>query len=106
MPRSVDKPIGCITRKHDGLARAAGAAHWYLTYEGPQVVFVSDDGRVFAMPDGSLMAEAWLAHRAPWLVGRYTQVNDRRNSTFAEMRTQIIADLRCRMAELAQARAA
>lgn len=104
--RAHDRPVGRITPTGVGLSRAAGAVHWYLEYEGAQVVFMDELGHVFAFPDGTLLAAAWLSRRADCLIGRYTHTHDRRDATFAEMRAQLVLDLRERMRELKQARAA
>lgn len=106
MTRATDKPIGTITLSGYGVTRAAGAVHWYLEYEGPQVVFVDADGRVFALRDGTLLADAWLAHHVEWLVGRYDRSGSRQLGAFAARREQLVGDIYARLQELRQVRAA
>lgn len=99
MSRDAAKPVGRVTASGYGVLRAGGAVHWYVLAEGPQSVFVADDGRVLAAPADS-HTEAELLRRHPdWLVGCYAESRVRRGAV-AVQREGIIADLRERANEL------
>jgi hypothetical protein len=95
MTRSADAPIGRIARSGYGVSRAAGAIHWYVLSEGPQAVFVADDGRVRCAPVGTSI-ERLLAERYPeWFCGCYSY-----RAATELTRADIAADLRARACEL------
>lgn len=100
--RDPEKPIGRIARNGSdiGVFRAAGAIHWYALYEGPQHVFIDDDGRVFALPQGMTHADIWITNRHAWWTGNY-HVTGTHGARYRDwVRTDIVADLRVRQAEL------
>lgn len=106
MARAHERPVGRIAKTGNGLARAAGSVHWYLEYEGPQAVFMDDVGNVFTFPCGTMLALTWSERRANCLVGIYTRVGNPKYQGFAEVRKQLVADLRERLHELYEACAA
>jgi hypothetical protein len=71
--RAPDKPIARINCCSGyGLEAAAGRIAWYVIYEGPQTVFVDDEGRVFAAQQGCSMMLRWIESHQPWWVGNFT----------------------------------
>lgn len=99
--RNPEKPIGKITANGYGVARAAGAIHYALHFQGPQSVFVCEQGRVYALPRGTAIAEAWCSKHSEWWIGDYTLGAAYRASVRADqLRGDIESDLRDRAVEL------
>lgn len=99
MTRAVETPVGRITPSGYGIARAAGAIHWYTLYEGPQMAFVDDVGNVFCLPFGMQREIQMTAQHPAWCLGHYV-TNSNRKRTMEITRQAIVADLRARSREL------
>lgn len=93
--RPLDRPIARVNSSGYGVSMAASRAEWYVLYEGPQSVFIDDDGRVFCLPQGCALMLRWIEQRASWWVGNFT--HGRRGDP---LRRLILSDLRERLREL------
>lgn len=74
--RAPDRQIARINSSGYGLEMAAGRAEWYVIYEGPQSLFVDDDGVVFCMPQGCGLMLRWIEIRRTWWVGNFAVVRN------------------------------
>jgi len=97
--RAPDVPIARINGSGYGMDAAVGRTAWYVIYEGPQSLFVDDDGRAFCMPQGCALMLHWCESRPTWWVGNFEL--RRRES----LRQTIVENLRERMHELRAAAA-
>lgn len=92
--RAPDRPIARINRSGYGLTMAAGRVEWYVIYEGPQSLFVDDDGQAFCVPQGCALMLRWVERRARWWVGNFSVQRGE------PLRRHVLADLRERLREL------
>jgi hypothetical protein len=92
--RAPDRPIARINGSGYGLEIAAGRAEWYVIYEGPQSLFVDDDGAAFCLPQGCTLMLRWIEVRQAWWVGNFTVHHGE------PLRRLILSDLRERLREL------
>lgn len=99
MSRDCKRPIGRVAVSGYGIERTVDAVHWYLRYEGPQSVFMDDDGSVWAAVKGTATELRLLAQHSQWLVGSY-EMGDVRSNTERLHRSYLIDDLRERLREL------
>lgn len=92
--RAHDRPIARVNSSGYGLTMVAGRTEWYVIYEGPQSLFVDDDGRAFCVPLGCALMLRWVEHHRAWWVGNFEV---RRGEP---LRRLILGDLRERLREL------
>lgn len=97
--RDANVPVGHLKNGAGGIARAAGAVHFYAMYEGPQAAFVDPDGRVIAAPIGSNLQVRLFDAHLDWCIGTYaSDVRSKRNIELSRARLE--EDLRDRAREL------
>ena len=94
--RPPDVPIARIKSSGYGVDVAVSRAAWYVIYEGPQTLFVDDEGRAFCAPQGCALMLRWVDARRSWWVGNF-EARDGES-----VRREILADLRERLHELRQ----
>lgn len=92
--RAPDVPIARINGSGYGMDAAVGRTAWYVINEGPQTLFVDDDGRVFCMPQGCGLMLRWIETRQSWWVGNFVTQHG------VSVRRLILAELRERWREL------
>jgi hypothetical protein len=92
--RAPDRPVARINGSGYGLSMAAGRVEWFVIYEGPQSLFVDDEGRAFCLPYGCGLMLRWVEHRRDWWVGNFSLCRGE------ALRPRILAELRERLGEL------
>lgn len=70
--RLADVPIARINNSGYGLDNAAARTTWYVLYEGPQSLFVDDEGRAFCVPQGCALMLRWIESHRAWWVGNFS----------------------------------
>ena len=94
--RLPDVPIARIKSSGYGVDVAASRAAWYVICEGPQTLFVDDEGRAFCAPQGCALMLRWVDARRSWWVGNFTVQRGE------SVRHLILLELRERLHELRQ----
>lgn len=85
MPREILDPIGELHGKGHGSVSIAMAAHRIIELEGPQVVSVDSDGKVYVTPLNHRFSQQLLRGYEDCVAGSYT-----RSATAEDIRDDLV----------------